>query len=148
MGPLATPAGDGAEEGLVTAGLQAELVQHVSSGVGEIVSPRRTLWSASVPSVRGQRVPPVPTVPRSGPEVIVQHGDPAPSWDVPAEDREEQIYRQITGPGRGCCCQRLSFFNVSPTHCLLTSAFSQGKSVFSQPSWAPGAVNRFLLPYQ
>lgn len=37
-GPLAIPAGDRAEEGLVPAGLQAELVQRVGSGVGEIVS--------------------------------------------------------------------------------------------------------------
>lgn len=53
---------------------------------------------------------------------------------MPAKDGEEQIYRQIVGPGRGYCCQRLSFFNVSPTHCLLTGAFSQGKSVFPSPA--------------
>lgn len=74
---------------------------------------------------------------------IVRHWDPARSWDVAAEDREEQIYRQITGPGRGRCCQRPSFFNVSPTHCLLAGAFSQGKSVFPSPAGLLGLLTGF-----
>lgn len=135
------------EERLVTAGLQAELVQRVGPGVSKIVSSlglfaQDTLASAC-PAARGQRVPPVPTVPCSSPWGIVQHWDPALSWDVPAEDREEQIYRQITGPRRGCCCQRLSFFNVNPTHCLLMGAFSQGKSVFPSPARLLGLLAGF-----
>lgn len=50
-------------------------------------------------------------------------------WDHPAWSWGAEL-KQITGPGRGHCCQSLSFFNVSPTHCLLMGAFSQGKSVF------------------
>lgn len=115
--------------------------------MGKIVSPlgllaQGTLASAC-PSVRGQHVPPVPTVPCSGAGGIVQRWDPAPSWDVPAEDREEQIYRQMTGPRRGCCCQGRSFFNVSPTHCLLMGAFSQGKSVFPSPAGHLGLLTAF-----
>lgn len=119
----------------------------VGSGVGEIMSLLGFLaqdaLASACPSMRGQHVPLVPTVPCSSPAGILQHWDPARSWDVPAEDREEQIYRQITGPRRGCCCQRLSFFHVSPTHCRLAGAFSQGKSVFPSPAGLLGLLTGF-----
>jgi len=141
-GPLATLAGEEAEERLVTTGLQAEPVQQARS-CPRWVCLRRTPQPMPGTSVWGQRVPPVPAVPCSGPGGIGQRWDPAPSWDVPAEEREERIYRQMTRPGRGCCCQTLSFFNVSLTRCLLMGAFSQGKSVFPSPAGLLGLLTGF-----
>lgn len=123
-----------AERRLVTAGLLAELVQCVGSGVGESMGLlAQDALASACPIVRGQRVPLVLTVPCSSPGYRAALGS---SMELGCTSRGQggTDLQADNGPRRGCCWHRLSFFNVSPIHCLLVGAFSQGKSLFPSPA--------------